>query len=692
MVREGDTWQKKTGRIPKEAEDIQVLVEWTQKGLNEWHEDGLKDCSLNRKQKKLLDKAFYQILKKKEEEDFWQASELYGPGRLAPEVKKRNMDVGTCYDLQTGWDLEQERHREEMWRTLKQERPDILVVSPPCTAFSPLQAINWGRMDQQKKIRLIQAGLHHLRLATAVMKWQLNRGGLILFEQPAGATSWKEPCVQEIAQMKGVRTIVNHQCQFGLNVDGQGLNKKPTRWMSNVEEVLQKLDRRCKGDHPHVTLENGRPAAAAVYPPRLCKAIVDGIHEHFRKIECFALEEDEEAEEPPEAEEEFRGEGEDAGGGAITEKEKKALLKVHLSVGHPQNQEFIRFLRAARVRGDLVKWVAKEFRCDVCEANRHPKVPRPTAIPRAYQPNRVLGLDIFYIPGPGGESNNTPVLNILDWGTNFQMCEVLKGKLPSEVWGAYFRVWARTFGHPEVIVCDMGREFMGEFIGKAASEGIVVHQIASKAPWQQGKTERHGGHMKELLGKARSEVVVRTEEDLKLLMAEVEQMKNRYSNRSGFAPVQRQIGQWPRLPTELTSDDAIDPTLLDGVLVDDIERLHEMRRVAHKAFCEYNAQSTYKRALRSRSRTWRDFRAGEYVYVYRVPKVRKRKHYVADDNPGTKARWVGPGVVITPDGANLWVSMLGELWKVAREQCRPATNDERMGIEAVMTECQEVIE
>ena len=198
--------------------------------------------------------------------------------------------------------------------------------------------------------------------------------------------------------------------------------------------------------------------------------------------------------------------------------------------------------------------------------------------------------------------------------------------------------------------------------------------------------------MKELLGKARSEVVVRTEEDLKLLMAEVEQMKNRYSNRSGFAPVQRQIGQWPRLPTELTSDDAIDPTLLDGVLVDDIERLHEMRRVAHKAFCEYNAQSTYKRALRSRSRTWRDFRAGEYVYVYRVPKVRKRKHYVADDNPGTKARWVGPGVVITPDGANLWVSMLGELWKVAREQCRPATNDERMGIEAVMTECQEVIE
>lgn len=36
--------------------------------------------------------------------------------------------------------------------------------------------------------------------------------------------------------------------------------------------------------------------------------------------------------------------------------------------------------------------------------------------------------------------------------------------------------------------------------------------------------------------------------------------------------------------------------------------------------------------------------------------------------------------------------MLGELWKVAREQCRPATTDERQGVEAVLAECQELIE
>lgn len=34
----------------------------------------------------------------------------------------------------------------------------------------------------------------------------------------------------------------------------------------------------------------------------------------------------------------------------------------------------------------------------------------------------------------------------------------------------------------------------------------------------------------------------------------------------------------------------------------------------------------------------------------------------------------------------------GELWKVAREQCRLANNSEKMGIEYVLQECQELIE
>lgn len=80
--------------------------------------------------------------------------------------------------------------------------------------------------------------------------------------------------------------------------------------------------------------------------------------------------------------------------------------------------------------------------------------------------------------------------------------------------------------------------------------------------------------------------------------------------------------------------------------------------------------------------------------VYRVPRMKKRKYGPIEhsDQASNKPAWVGPGTVIALDGANLWVSMLGEFWRVAREQCRPATTDEKAGIEAVLQDCEELIE
>ena len=682
---------KRDGIIPKEETEVYVNFRPSRRTTfqDEWEE--AKTTQLSRKNRQMIEKA----LKANQDKFKVTMAEVYSPPRISPLLEKMGLKVGPSYDLVTNWDLSDPHQRRAMWKSLREERPEVILACPPCTAFSRMQVINWGRMSTAKRVSMLQAGKEHLHLAIAVLKWQLRRGGGILFEHPDGATSWQEPELQALAAHHNIKTVVCDQCMFGLNVDGTGLNRKRTRWLSNMLPVIDELNLRCDGSHHHVHLDGGKPKLAQRYPDQLCQAVARGIVQYLKTKDITAWAMEEEQEEAQEEEEEVdpaQEEGPDDY--EPTLEEKRAVMKVHRAVGHPQQREFVRFLRAARVRGEVVQWAAKKFTCDVCEAKRHPKAPRPTALPRAYQPNRVLGLDLFYVPAPGDGKQTTPILNILDWGTNYQMCEVIAGKNPNEVWDAYLSTWARTFGHPEVITCDAGREFLGEFIQRAAAEGIVVHQIASKAPWQQGKTERHGGHFKELLDKARSEVVVQNIKDLKQLMTEVEQAKNRYSNRSGFAPIQRQIGQWPRLPTSILSDEAIDPTLLQGVITDDIERLHHMRTVAHKAFCEYNAKDTMKRALRARPRIWVDYKPGEYVFVFRVPRLKKRKHGgITDDALATtKARWVGPGTVIAPDGANLWVSMMGELWKVAREQCRPATNDEKTGIEAVVQECQELIE
>merc|ERR1712122_462322 len=59
-------------------------------------------------------------------------------------------------------------------------------------------------------------------------------------------------------------------------------------FMSTSPELLQRLARRCDGSHRHQPLEGGRARAAAVYPPELCRAILQGI-EAQRRVEGEAL-------------------------------------------------------------------------------------------------------------------------------------------------------------------------------------------------------------------------------------------------------------------------------------------------------------------------------------------------------------------------------------------------------------------
>ena len=98
------------------------------------------------------------------------------------------------------------------------------------------------------------------------------------------------------------------------------------------------------------------------------------------------------------------------------------------------------------------------------------------------------------------------------------------------------------------------------------------------------------------------------------------------------------------------------------------------RRAAQKAFVETNLSEAAKHALRARNRAHRTFQPGEIVYIWRSWK----------DKGVLKPNWVGPGVVLMPEGANCYVNVLGRLWKVCNEHVREATSEEVRGVEAVM--------
>ena len=102
----------------------------------------------------------------------------------------------------------------------------------------------------------------------------------------------------------------------------------------------------------------------------------------------------------------------------IPEDQKRAVAKLHQKLGHPALPDFVRFMKAARVKGEVIKWAHRHFRCETCESRPKPKTVRVGSIPKTYQPNKVVGIDLICIPEVGGR-NLSPALSILDWGSNF---------------------------------------------------------------------------------------------------------------------------------------------------------------------------------------------------------------------------------------------------------------------------------
>ena len=211
---------------------------------------------------------------------------------------------------------------------------------------------------------------------------------------------------------------------------------------------------------------------------------------------------------------------------------------------------------------------------------------------------------MFYIPDPK-KTRSLPVLNVVDIGTNYQVIELLEDKDAFSIWRAFWACWCRVFGAPQYLAVDEGLEFRGQFTQRCSNYGILVFRAAARSPWQQGKVERHGGLMKTMIEHARATASIESNQDLKLLCKECESAKNRFMNRSGYSPVQRQIGQWPRLPGSLMSDEFLDPALQLQNTSDEFDHLLELRRLAQEACV-------------ARSRIQRIFKAGDVVYVYRA--------------------------------------------------------------------------
>lgn len=173
-----------------------------------------------------------------------------------------------------------------------------------------------------------------------------------------------------------------------------------------------------------------------------------------------------------------------------------------------------------------------------------------------------------------------------------------------------------------------------------------MHVIDSKAPWQNGRTERLGALKKqhEIACGTRSPT---SQTQNELVVWQCVMARNRYPNRSGFPVDPRVFGVSHRLLASLASADMRDPHWLALDSRTDDQRAHEIRMAATVAFFRLDATLCLQRAEHARSRATVDVERGDWVFIHRKGSL------------GNSSR-EGPGsVVIIIAGTSAWVIVRG---------------------------------
>ena len=223
-------------------------------------------------------------------------TELYGRGSLIDaahhryktlEIRgMRAMDLRTFRPDGVPWDFSKKKDRQWARRLIREEKPDWIISSPPCTAFTILNYnCNYPSMDPQEARRRIEEGRCHLRFAMEICRYQLRMGKYFVHEHPLSAKSWVEPEVKAIAEDPRVHSTRCHQCMYGLEAKAQNGGslpaRKPTRWLTNSIHMAARLQKVCDRSHAHQPLESGRAAHAAFYPAQLVAELLRGIRDTY---------------------------------------------------------------------------------------------------------------------------------------------------------------------------------------------------------------------------------------------------------------------------------------------------------------------------------------------------------------------------------------------------------------------------
>ena len=177
-------------------------------------------------------------------------------------------------------DLSKKSNQNKVRKMVLEGKPFMLIGSPPCTAFTRLQALNKHKREPEVVKKELAAACEHIRFCFEMYEIQRNGCRYFAHEHPSSASSWNRPEVLDMLLKEDVELVIVDMCDFGMvstNKYGEALVRKRTKILTNSPEVARRVARKCSGDHVHTHLMNGKAKRAQLYPRAFSKAVCEGI-------------------------------------------------------------------------------------------------------------------------------------------------------------------------------------------------------------------------------------------------------------------------------------------------------------------------------------------------------------------------------------------------------------------------------
>ena len=242
---------------------------------------------------------------------------------------------------------------------------------------------------------------------------------------------------------------------------------------------------------------------------------------------------------------------------------RSSVARMHVNLGHPPKGEFMRFLQSSGA-APAVLLAASALKCESCE--RHPHLPRhrPAKITRFLGQfgERIIG-DVFYALDTRGQA--WQLVGFICDSTDLHLVKRIPDRVPRHVLESFEVMWILPFGLPIEVVVDEDGCFMGDFVERLTSLGVLVRHIPPDQHHQLGKIERHNHAWRWIWNRTCDQRAVCTVDQVDDCVLAVSHGKNSTVKRHGRSCYAQAFGRMPRLPGELLADpDALAVDLDDG--------------------------------------------------------------------------------------------------------------------------------